>query len=627
MCGIAVVVALNGTPPARELLEAMSEALVHRGPDGEGLSIEATVGMAHRRLAVIDAAHGAQPMRRGDLTVVYNGEIYNYVELRQRLSARGFAFCTNSDTEVLLAAYEAYGVACVEHFVGMFAFVLHDQRRHIVLAARDPLGIKPLYWHRNAKRLLFASEPKAILRDPAVIRKIDRHALDEYITFQHTLGDATLFEGIKRVAPAHRHVVDLATGAMVSERYWHPTVRVVDAIDEREAIERVGALVEQSVHWQLRSDVPVGTYLSGGLDSSLVTAIAAQQHGPGLPAFTGAFTEPGEFDERPYARAVAARYGAELIEVVPTARDFVDVMPRLMYALDEPAAGPGLFPQYMVAKAARERVTVVLGGQGGDEIFGGYVRYLAAYLEQALKGAIMGTADEGEHVVSLRSLIPNLKALRGYQPLLQSFWGDGLFDEMDVRYLRLIDRSAGLLPMLHPDIAGAHAPEQVVERYRRVFHHPETRSYLAKMTLFDLGSSLPALLQVEDRMSMAHSLESRVPLVDHRLVDAVGALAPRHRFAGGELKALLRKIARPWLPDAVVERRDKMGFPVPLRAWVRGEARDFVQDTLRSAASRDGGLLDAAAVESMLRTDVVPERAIWGALCLSLWQQSFSMSL
>jgi asparagine synthase (glutamine-hydrolysing) len=275
----------------------------------------------------------------------------------------------------------------------------------------------------------------------------------------------------------------------------------------------------------------------------------------------------------------------------------------------------------MVAKAAREHVTVVLGGQGGDEIFGGYARYLVAYLEQALKGAIQGTTDEDEHVVSLRSLIPNLKALRSYQPMLQAFWQDGLFDAMDMRYFRLIDRSRGLLPLLHPDIGQEHAPEGVYARYRQVFHHPDTRSYLAKMTMFDLRTSLPALLQVEDRMSMAHSLESRVPFVDHRLVDAVGALPPRFRFGGGELKALLRRIAKPWLPDSIVTRRDKMGFPVPLRTWVQREARDFVHDTLRSAATREGGLLNPIAVDRLLIDETVPERAIWGALSLALWQQ------
>jgi asparagine synthase (glutamine-hydrolysing) len=627
MCGVAAVIGLHGSPPSRSTLEALSDALAHRGPDGAGMHVEGSVALAHRRLAVIDLATGAQPMQRGACAVTYNGELYNYIELRQRLLLRGHAFATSSDTEVLLAAYQEFGVSCVEHFVGMFAFILHDRERGIVLAARDPLGIKPLYWHRNSRRVLFASEPKALLADPAISRRIDRAALDDYITLQYTLGESTLFADIRRLQPATRLVIDVASGRMVSERYWQPAVRVDPSISEADAVDRIGALIEQSIAWQLRSDVPVGAYLSGGLDSSLVTAMAARRSASGFPAFTGAFTDGTSCDERVHARAVAQHTGASLVEVVPTSREFVDVMPRLLYTLDEPTAGPGLFPQYMVAKAARERVTVVLGGQGGDEVFGGYARYLVAYLEQALKGAIQGTADEGEHVVSLRSLMPNLRALNSYQPMLQSFWRDGLFDDMDLRYLRLIDRSAGLLPVLHPDLVRAYAPESVTSRYRSIFHHPDTESYLAKMTMFDLGTSLPALLQVEDRVSMAHALESRVPFVDHRLVDAVGVLPPRYRFAGGELKALLRRIARPWLPHTVVERRDKMGFPVPLREWVHGDARDFVNDTLRSAASRDGGLLAPAAVDALLTDRAVPERAIWGALSLSLWQQTFATHL
>jgi len=627
MCGVVGIIGLTGASPSRGLLDAMRDALAHRGPDGAGSWVEGTVGLAHRRLAIIDVAHGAQPMHRGALTISYNGELYNYVELRQRLVSRGHAFQTNSDTEVLLAAYQEFGAACVTHFVGMFAFVLHDATRGLVLAARDPLGIKPLYWHRDDERILFASEPCAILTDPSVARRINREALHDYITFQHTLADATLFAGIRRVEPAQRLVIDLASGRMTADRYWEPVVAVDSAVTQEDAVARVGALIEQSVAWQLRSDVPVGTYLSGGLDSSLVTAMAARQYGEGMPAFTGAFAEGRAFDEREHARAVALHTGATLHEVVPTAGEFVALLPSLITALGEPTAGPGLFPQYVVAKAARERVTVVLGGQGGDEIFGGYARYLVAYLEQALKGAIHGTTDEDEHVVSLRSLVPNLAALRSYQPMLQDFWQGGLFDDMDVRYLRLIDRSRGLLPILHADLARDHAPEEVLARYREVFHAPDTRSYLAKMTLFDLRSSLPALLQVEDRVSMAHSLESRVPFVDHRLVDAVGALPPRFRFGGGELKALLRRIARPWLPPTIVTRRDKMGFPVPLHAWVQGEARDFVHDTLTSAAVRQGGLLDPVTITRLLSEDRVPERAIWGALSLALWQQSHSVTL
>jgi asparagine synthase (glutamine-hydrolysing) len=292
--------------------------------------------------------------------------------------------------------------------------------------------------------------------------------------------------------------------------------------------------------------------------------------------------------------------------------------------MDEPAAGPGLFPQYQVSRLARQHVTVVLGGQGGDEIFGGYARYLIAYLEQALKGAILGTQEEGRHIVTLQSIIPNLGVLRTYLPLMQHFWREGLFEDMDARYFRLINRSPDIDRLLTPEAKDHCSTEAVFESFRQVFNHPQTRSYLNKMTHFDLKTLLPALLQVEDRVSMAVSLESRVPLLDYRIVELMGHMPPALKFKGGRTKHILKSALENLLPSEIIHRQDKMGFPVPLREWVRqGPVRDFVREVLLGRACRERGVFSVPALEGMLARESILERQLWGAICLELWFQTF----
>jgi asparagine synthase (glutamine-hydrolysing) len=320
---------------------------------------------------------------------------------------------------------------------------------------------------------------------------------------------------------------------------------------------------------------------------------------------------------------VAESCGAQMHLITPTEADFVQLMPELVRQMDEPAAGPGLFPQFMVSRYAASRVKVVLGGQGGDEIFGGYARYLVAYLEQALKGAINETTEEGEHIVSLHSILGNLPALRQYQPMMQDFWKDGLFEPMDRRYFRLIDRSGGALTLLSPEFRSGFDPEMRFERFSAVFNHPETQSFYNKMTHYDMATSLPALLQVEDRVSMASSLESRVPLLDHRIVDLVASMPPRMKFRGGELKYLLKRAIGDLLPAPVVDRKDKMGFPVPLHHWARGAARDFFGDVLLSRRATERGVFDRAEVEKLMDHEHAFGRRLWGLLNLELWYQTF----
>ncbi len=623
MCGIVGIINRDGLPVERAVLADMADALRHRGPDGEGSFISGSVGLYHKRLAIIDLVTGAQPMTAGPLTIVFNGEIYNYVELRQELIQRGHSFGTASDTEVILAMYAEYGTACVTRLNGMFAFLLYDRERQTLFAARDHFGVKPLYYHASDRHLLFASEIKALLRHPALEARADYAAVQEYLTFQFVTGDRTLFAGVRKLLPGHWHLIDLKSGRTESRCYWEPRFTIDPYHTEEYFVVELRRLLEDAIRLQLRSDVPVGSYLSGGMDSSIVTLLAAPHAARPLHTFTGVFRDGPEFDESPYAREVAARCGAQVHEIVPTEQQFVDLLPHMIYQMDEPVAGPGLFPQFVVAQCAARTVKVVLGGQGGDEIFGGYARYLVAYLEQAIKGAIFESFEEAEHIVSLQSIVPNLPALRQYAPMLQRFWQQDVFEPMDRRYFRLIDRSGGSMDLFTSDFKAAYDSEAIFGRFESVFNHPDTKSYYNKMTHFDLVTGLPALLHVEDRVSMAASLESRVPLLDVRIADLVTSMPPRMKFRGGELKYFLKRATTDLLPAPVAQRKDKMGFPVPLHLWAKGASRAFFADVLLSSAARERGLFDPRAVERLLDDETAFGRRLWGLLNLELWFREF----
>jgi asparagine synthase (glutamine-hydrolysing) len=627
MCGIAGILSSGRSLDDRSaVLDAMLSALTHRGPDDEGRvhrPSKALIG--HRRLAVIDIAHGQQPMCSADgrYTLTYNGEIYNYLELRQALVAEGVTFVTHSDTEVLLQLLIRDGTHAVERLNGMFAFVFHDARDNTWIAARDPFGIKPFYFAALDDEWVFASEIKALLVHPLVPARRDERALQQYLTLQFCLEDRTLFAGVRKLQPGF---VLTGRGAKVMKErcYWDTNYKIDSYHTEDYFVDRLRALLHDCVRLQIRSDVPLGGYLSGGIDSSVVCTLAAQQVGAPLHMFHGRFAEGQEYDESMHAKAIALAAGGIYHEVVPTAAQFVAELPGLVHAMDEPLAGPGLFPQFLVSRMARETVTVVLGGQGGDEIFGGYARYLVGYLEQALKGAIFENNEEGRHLVTLASIIPQLPMLKQYRPLLTQFLSRGLFDDMDARYFHLIDRSQDLAQLLTPEAHGAFDRRQVFEDFQRVFNHPDTRSYINKMTHFDQKTLLPALLHVEDRVSMAVSLESRVPLLDTRIVDLVTTMPPPLKFQGGHPKHIFKKAIADLLPASVLERKDKMGFPVPLREWMAGgPVREFVADTLLSQRSRERGIYRPQALDAMLTNPGVGGRQLWGALNLELWHQTF----
>lgn len=342
-----------------------------------------------------------------------------------------------------------------------------------------------------------------------------------------------------------------------------------------------------------------------------------------MMGFTGKFASYGnEFDESAYARALSEQKGFQLREQDITAQDFIKNIRSVIYHLDYPVAGPGSFPQFMVSRLAAQYRKVILGGQGGDEIFGGYARYLIAYFEQCVKGAIEGTMDSGNFIVTYESIIPNLVALKNYKPMLQEFWREGLFESMDRRYFRLVNRA----PSLDSEINWrALEPYSARETFQQIFNGENVRkeSYFDLMTHFDFKTLLPALLQVEDRMSMAHGLESRVPLLDHPIVEMAATIPADIKFKNGNMKHIMRQVVRPYLPDTIWARKDKMGFPTPLSEWLAGEAREFVRDIFSTRAALDRELIDNSRVLAGLDSEPRYGRKVWGLLCLELWQQEF----
>jgi asparagine synthase (glutamine-hydrolysing) len=623
MCGIAGIASLRGgkIPALRQKLGIMDELIAHRGPDGNGawLADKQNVGLAHRRLSIIDLSEAAaQPMAgENGAVITYNGEIYNYVELREALAAH-WQFRTNSDTETILAAYARHGDACVDHLRGMFAFAVWDGTR--LFCARDRFGIKPFYYAVVGDTFLFASEAKALLPFLGDI-ETDASALGEYLTFQYTIGEHTLFKGVKQLLPGH--ALALENGQVKVWRYWDVKYEIDHDHSPRYFETRLTELVDESLRLHLRSDVPVGSYVSGGIDSSLIAILAGKADSANRHAFHGKFTEFPGYDESHYAQLAADRAGSTLHVVDIKARDFRDNIHDVLYYLDFPVAGPGSFPQYMVSKLASEHLKVVLGGQGGDEVFGGYARYLLAYFEQCIKAALDGNYKNGNFVVTIESIVPNLGLLREYKPLMKEFWREGLFGPLDERYFRLVDRSTDMEQEIDWT---ALDKTRVFEDFRAIFNNKSNvrkEAYFDSMTHFDFKCLLPALLHVEDRMSMAHGLESRVPLLDHPLIEFAATVPADVKFEGGNMKHLLKTAFAGTLPDEILNRRDKMGFPVPLKEWFAGELRDLAQDTFRAIKSRHRPYINADAVLANFDSAGRFSRKTRGLLSLELWHQRF----
>src|SRR5438876_1137776 len=574
MCGIVGIVKLNPQAAVDEVgLKRMRDVLRHRGPDGEGLWIEGPVGLGMRRLAIVDVTGGHQPMANEDGTVwiVYNGEIYNHADLRRGLERRGHAYRTRSDTETILHLYEEEGASCVERLQGMFAFALWDRLQGRLLLARDRLGIKPLYYAYTDKELLFASEIKALLVGGSVRPALNEAIVPEFLATGFVAGEETFFKGVRKLLPGRTLSWTLAEGSR-ERRYW----RLPAATEEAPVTlaERAGELrtrLTAAVRSHLMSDVPLGLFLSGGIDSSGLAALMASLVTEPIRTFAVGFSEP-EANELAYARLAARAAGAEHREVVVSPTEFFDALPQLIWHEDEPIAFPSSVPLYFVSRLAREHVKVVLTGEGADELFLGYNRYRVTAWNERL-GQMYRRWIPGSLRGHVRRLIPaSPKPVRRY--LERTF----LTLPPEIRNLYLENFAVfpqTLQEELLVDKGILTARDPYAEELRAFEEH--SGGILERMSHADLQTYLVELLMKQDQMSMAASIESRVPYLDHELVEHVAAIPGRFKLRGWQTKAVLRAALRDLVPRQILTRR-KMGFPVPLGKWLRGPFWPVVQE-------------------------------------------------
>ena len=623
MCGII------GTVTRRvELQEDLEESgrralevMAYRGPDDLDLVSLPGVVLGNVRLAIIDRTGGKQPMQDPEtgLQLVFNGMIYNYLELRRDLEKLGYHFRTQSDTEVLLKAYLHYGTKVVDHLNGMFAFAVYNPEDHSLFCARDPLGIKPLYFKADKEKCIFASEIKSLVTLDGKPVEANPQAVADYIHLQYALGDKTFFKGIGKLLPGH--CLRYRDGHLETWPYWEPVPVETFRGDYAQAADELRSLMEEAVRWQIRSDVSLGTHLSGGLDTGIVSALAIRLT-DNLKTFTAAFREGGVFDDSEAARTTAKFIGSEHFETYPNHEDFAANYERLVYHLDEPVAAPGVFAQYIVSKLAKKQVTVVLGGQGADEIFGGYTRYYMLLLDQAIRsGAEQGKANIG---LSWDELGQGLGQLNQYGSLWQRMQTQEAFEDPVKRYWTLIDRSDGLGEHLNPEFINGLNGYETFDEYAAVMMRFRDAELLNRVLYFETTSWLPALLQVEDRMSMACSLESRVPILDRRIVDFACSLPTAIKMHRGRTKAIMREAFTDLLAPTIRDRRDKIGFPVPVNRWFGGPLRDFVGDILGSQEALQRGIFPASTLREMAENPGGDNsRALWGMLNIELWFRNF----
>ncbi len=621
MCGIAGIVEREPSATVREpLLRRMTELLSHRGPDDAGHFLTGNVGLGHRRLSIIDLSPGGhQPMANADgsIWITYNGECYNYVELGRRLEAQGVQLRSGSDTEVLLKLYELQGERFLEAVDGMFALAIWDGRHRKLLLARDRLGIKPLYYHAGPRRFLFASEMKALLADPELSTDIDVAALGDYFHLLSIPDPRSILRGVKKLRPGH--YLTVTQGGIEERRYWELPIAIDAGMPLEEASRQFERRFSDAVRSHMVADVPVGGFLSGGVDSSSIVAAASAVTAQPLQTFSITFPGLAEFDESPFAARVAAHCGARHHEFA-LAPNLVEALPRIAWHADEPFAVSSGFAVYFLAKLAREHVKVVLSGDGSDEVFGGYPWRHADYSPM---GALYASAAAGRVAALLRST-PLASVLPGrIRARLDRMRG------RDDRYVNSLTcySDEELTELLTPSYA-----TEVVRAWRdntvqRCLDSVSGAEQLAGKLYTDIKTTLVSeMLTKVDRMTMAHGLEARVPFLDHHLVEWAFTVPSRNKLAGGEGKLLVKKAMEKHLPREILY-RPKQGFNVPLEVWLRGELKEFIRDQLFSSRLTSRGILDRHAVSRILDDHFSGRRdasnRIFVMLMLELWFQQF----
>jgi asparagine synthase (glutamine-hydrolysing) len=604
MCGISGRFNLDGRPVEAAEMVAMRDVMTHRGPDDRGLFIDKSVGLAHRRLSIIDLAAGHQPMSNedGTVTIVFNGEIYNFQDIQPALRARGHTLATRSDTEVIVHLYEDAGPDCVQRLRGMFAFALWDSVRRRLVLARDRLGVKPLYYVQVGRSLLFASEIKALLASPDVRAEIDPRALRRYLAYRHAYGEATLFKGIRQLAPAH-YLVATPEGVTI-RRYWD----VPQQGGVSDASDAFLPLLEEAVRLRMISDVPLGCFLSGGVDSSAITGLMAR-HTERVQTFSIGFV-PMEENELPWARMVAGRFGAEHHEFIQQPDDFFALLRRLVWHHDEPLTFPASIPLYLLSRESKAVATVMLAGEGADEILAGYGSNVRAYwlaraaarVPLALRRMLAhGPLPARMRAAAARTLLDDAGLtvgtfrLSGHEEMCSACriaLPDGVDDDAD-----LLDE---------------------------VGFGSRDASFLDRLLYFQLKTYLVALLMKQDKMSMAASIETRVPFLDHVLVELAFSLPDASKVRGRQGKYLLKQASADLLPKAVIH-RTKRGFPVPIARWFRAPGNPFIE-ILRERQTLRDGLLDGDFVRARIDRFLSGEEIsleLWAMINLELWRREF----
>lgn len=623
MCGICGIFDLNGEPISRDTLVRMNGAIRHRGPDGDGVLVDREMGMAHRRLSIIDVGGGGQPIGNEDgaVQIVFNGEIYNFVELRDELEAAGHRFRTRSDTEVIVHAYEQWGQDCVKRFNGMFAFALWDSRQRSLFLARDHLGVKPLYYAQIGGALVFASEIKSILEYPDCPRRMDMEALGELFTFRYVPAPKTLFSGVFKLPAGHSMI--LRRGTVDIRRFWTWIPGIVRGRKESDLREEYQALLEDAVRIQLRSDVPLGLFLSSGVDSGVLLALMRKHLSGRVQTFTIGFEGGEKTNEVTDAADMARLFDADHEHETLSPGDYVQYYDRYMGDLEEPVGNETAAAFYFVARMAARRVKVALTGQGADEPWAGYKRYVGMKLSEVYSRLPRALTRGGE---KLLGAVPGRleRARRGSSALAEP--------DMLTRFAKVYSFfNADLKNRLYRGaLRGPFEQDPFGTRFALARLQGDVRDLdpVSQMLYVDTRANLPDdLLMVSDKTSMACSLEARVPFLDYRLVEFVESLPPGMKLRGWKGKYLHKEACRKWLPDSVVYRRKK-GFANPIENWFRVGMRDFVDDCLLSSSSSIQQYFEPRVLQEMLAADREGRdqfrRHIYLLVSLELWHRRFN---
>ena len=606
------------------LVKDMADTIHHRGPDDEGYYVSGPIGLGFRRLAIIDLTTGHQPLSNedGSVWIIFNGEIYNYQELRTLLVSKGHVFKTQTDTEVIVHLYEEFGPECVKKLRGMFGLAIWDQKAKTLFLARDRVGIKPLYYCLTKDSLIFGSEIKAILADPSVSREMAPEFIDRFLTFLYLPGEDTLLKGIHKLEPGHYLLV--RDGKPITRRYWDlEFVEPAARIEEENAEAALLELLAETVKQHMIADVPVGVLLSGGVDSTGVLSLAVNATDKRISTFTVGFSGGEVADERPYARIAAEKFGTQHYDMTISVSDFATFLPKYVLHMEEPVCEPPAIALYYVSKLAREHVTVLLSGEGGDEAFAGYSNYRnLVWLERIKSGGTLlngvlakgfSLADSlsnshrfGKYALLMGDRFPDYYYSRTSNP--HRFTGNRLGEVYSTDFTQTIDRERSLEPV------------------RRLQRRAADKSTLDAMLYIDTKTWLPDDLLIKaDKMTMANSIELRVPLLDHKVLEFAASLPPSLKLRGATTKFILKKALSQRIPKEIRDRK-KTGFPVPYETWLRKDLKDMVWDVLTDSRTINRGYFRRDAVEDLLRANSNGSdysKEVFSLLTLELWQRAF----